>query len=56
LTGATLIEIIAENQLIIGLTTMKSLLLIAFATALLVLERPIIFSETFTEGARVETK
>jgi len=53
LTGASSIEIIAENQLIIGLTTMKSLLLIAFAAGLLVLERPIIFSETFTEGARV---
>ena len=32
---------------------MKFLLFIAFAAGLLVLERPIIFSETFTEGVRV---
>ncbi len=56
LTLANPMEIIAENQLIIGLTTMKSLLLIAFAAGLLVLERPIIFSETFTEGARVNMR
>src|SRR5439155_6416708 len=53
LTRANPIEIIAENQLTIGFTTMKFLLSIAFAAGLLVLERPIIFSETFTEGARV---
>jgi hypothetical protein len=47
------IEIIAANQLIIELTTMKFLLFIAFAAGLLVLERPIIFAETFTEGVRV---
>jgi hypothetical protein len=48
LTKANPIEIIAENQLIIGLTTMKFLLFITFAAGLLVLERPIIFGETFT--------
>lgn len=32
---------------------MKFLLFIAFAAGLLVLERPIIFAETFTEGVRV---
>jgi hypothetical protein len=32
---------------------MKFLLFIAFAAGLLVLERPIIFSETFSEGVRV---
>jgi hypothetical protein len=44
---------ITEKQLIIGLTTMKFLLFTAFAAGLLVLERSIIFGETFTEGARV---
>jgi hypothetical protein len=53
LTGANPIEIIAGNQLITGLTTMKFLLFIAFAAGLLALERPIIFGETFTEGTRV---
>jgi hypothetical protein len=32
---------------------MKLLLFIAFAAGPLVLERPIIFAETFTEGVRV---
>ena len=32
---------------------MKFLLFIAFVAGLLVLERPTIFSETFTEGGRV---
>jgi Ni/Fe-hydrogenase subunit HybB-like protein len=50
LTRANPIEIIVENQLPIGLTTMKFLLFIAFAAGLLILERPIIFGETFTEG------
>jgi hypothetical protein len=53
LTGANPIEIIVENQLPIGLTTMKFLLFIAFAAGLLILERPIICGETFTEGVRV---
>jgi len=39
LSGANPIEIIAESQLIIGLTTMKFLLFIAFAAGLLILER-----------------
>ena len=53
LTRSNPIEIIVENQFPIGLTTMKFLLFIAFAAGLLVLERAIIFSETFTEGVRV---
>jgi lipoprotein-anchoring transpeptidase ErfK/SrfK len=53
LTWVQPIEIIVENQLIIGLTTMKFLLFISFAVGLLVLERPIICGETFTEGVRV---
>jgi hypothetical protein len=53
LTRANPIEIIVENQLPIGLTTMRFLLFIAFAAGLLILERPIIFGETFTEGIRV---
>ncbi len=39
LSGANPIEIIAESQLIIALTTMKFLLFIAFAAGLLILER-----------------
>jgi hypothetical protein len=44
---------ITGKQLIIGLTTMKFSLFISFAVGLLVLEQPIIFGETFTEGVRV---
>jgi len=55
LTTPRSVEIIAENQPIIELITMKFLftLFIAVAAGLLVLERPIIFAETFTEGVRV---
>jgi hypothetical protein len=42
-----------RKPIIIGFTTMKFLLFIAFAAGLLVLERSIIFGETFTEGVRV---
>jgi len=56
LTRAKPIGIIAENQLTTGLTTMKCLLCIAFAAGLLLLERPIIFSETFTEEPRVNVR